>query len=50
MEYTERVSEARKIALKRMIVKAEEMGADAVVNLRFMTSTLYPSFLSLYPL
>lgn len=39
-EYTEMVSEARKIALRGMIAKAEEMGADAVVNLRFMTSTV----------
>ena len=37
-EYTEMMSEAREIALKRMRDKAEEMGADAVVNLRFMTS------------
>jgi uncharacterized protein YbjQ (UPF0145 family) len=37
-EYTEMMSEAREIALKRMVDKAEEMGADAVVNLRFMTS------------
>ncbi len=37
-EYTEMMSEAREIALKRMIDKAEEMGADAIVNLRFMTS------------
>ncbi len=37
-EYTEMMSEAREIALKRMVEKAEEMGADAVVNLRFMTS------------
>nr|QNO56391.1 hypothetical protein JCABFCCD_00032 [Methanosarcinales archaeon ANME-1 ERB7] len=37
-EYTEMLSEAREIALKRMTEKAEEMDADAVVNLRFMTS------------
>ena len=35
MEYTEMLSEAREIALKRMTEKAEELGADAVVNLRF---------------
>ena len=34
-EYTEMMSEAREIALKRMPEKAEELGADAVVNLRF---------------
>jgi uncharacterized protein YbjQ (UPF0145 family) len=32
------MSEAREIALKRMTGKAEEMGADAIVNVRFMTS------------
>ena len=37
-EYTEMMTEAREIALKRMVDKAEELGADAVVNLRFMTA------------
>ena len=37
-EYTEMMSEAREIALRRMIQKAEEPGADAVINVRFMTS------------
>jgi len=39
-EYTEMLSEAREIALKRMIEKAEEMGADAVLNVRFTTSAV----------
>ncbi|MHC1567039.1 MAG: YbjQ family protein [Candidatus Syntropharchaeia archaeon] len=39
-EYTEMMSEAREIALKRMVEKAEEMGADAVINVRFMTSAV----------
>ena len=39
-EYTEMMSEAREIAMKRLIEKAEEMGADAVLNLRFMTSMI----------
>jgi uncharacterized protein YbjQ (UPF0145 family) len=39
-EYTEMMSEAREIALKRMIEKAEEMDADAIVNVRFMASTV----------
>jgi uncharacterized protein YbjQ (UPF0145 family) len=42
-EYTEMMSEAREIALKRMTEKAEELGADAVVNLRFMTSMVMTS-------
>lgn len=37
-EYTEMMSEAREIALRRIIQKAEELGADAVINVRFMTS------------
>ena len=37
-EYTEMLSEAREIALKRMTDKAEEMKADAIVNVRFVTS------------
>jgi uncharacterized protein YbjQ (UPF0145 family) len=37
-EYTEMMSEAREIAIKRMVEKAEEMGADAVVSFRFVTS------------
>jgi len=37
-EYTEMFSEAREIALKRMVDKAKEMDADAVINTRFMTS------------
>ena len=37
-EYTEMFSEAREISLKRMIDKASEMDADAIINVRFMTS------------
>lgn len=39
-EYTEMLSEAREIALKRMREKAEEMGADAILNVRFTTSAV----------
>ena len=39
-EYTEMLAEAREIALKRMEEKAERMGADAVINIRFMTSAI----------
>lgn len=39
-EYTEMLTEAREIALKRMIEKAEKLGADAVINVRFMTSSV----------
>jgi len=37
-EYTEMFSEAREIALKRMVDKAKEIDADAVINIRFMTA------------
>ncbi len=39
-EYTEMLAEAREVALKRMKDKAEKMGADAVINVRFMTSAI----------
>ena len=39
-EYTEMLSEAREIALKRMEQKAEKLGADATINVRFMTSAV----------
>lgn len=37
-EYTEMLSEARKVALNRMIEKAKELGADAIINVRLTTS------------
>ena len=39
-EYTEMLSESREIALKRMTDKAEKLEADAVINVRFMTSAI----------
>jgi uncharacterized protein YbjQ (UPF0145 family) len=36
--YTELMSDAREQALDRMLTDAQELGADAVVNLRFMTA------------
>jgi len=39
-EYTEMLAESREIALKRMVDKAERMEADAVINVRFMTSAI----------
>ena len=39
-EYTEMLSESREIALKRMEEKAVKLGADAVINIRFMTSAI----------
>lgn len=40
LEYTDMLSESREIALKRMIDKAQKMNADAVINIRFMTSAI----------
>jgi uncharacterized protein YbjQ (UPF0145 family) len=37
-EYSEMLEEAREKAVNRMVQDAEKMGADAVVNVRFMTS------------
>jgi uncharacterized protein YbjQ (UPF0145 family) len=39
-EYTQMLAESREIALKRMKDKAEKLGADAVINVRFMTSAI----------
>jgi uncharacterized protein YbjQ (UPF0145 family) len=39
-EYTEMMANAREIALQRMVQKAKEMGANAVVGTRFMTSNV----------
>ena len=36
--YTELLTDAREEALSRMQAEAEELGADAVVNVRFTTS------------
>ena len=39
-EYTEMLAEAREIALKRMEEKAENLVAEAIINIRFMTSSI----------
>ncbi len=38
--YTELLVEARKQAMERMVAQAREMGANAVVNIRFSTSSV----------
>lgn len=38
--YTEMLTEARQIATKRMVDEAEGMGADAVVNVRYGSSSV----------
>lgn len=37
-EYTEMLTEARNEALERMVAQAHRLNADAVINVRFMTS------------
>ncbi|MBE7007000.1 MAG: YbjQ family protein [Ruminococcaceae bacterium] len=38
--YTEMLNEARAIATKRMVDEAENLGADAVVNIRYGSSAI----------
>ena len=39
-EYTEMLTEAREEAMKRMIKEAKKLDADAVMNVRFTTSSV----------
>ena len=38
--YTEMITEARQIATKRMVDEAEALGADAVINVRYGSSSV----------
>ena len=38
--YTELLQESRNEALERMIQQAQEMGANAIINVRFSTSSI----------
>jgi uncharacterized protein YbjQ (UPF0145 family) len=42
-EYTEMMGNARSTATKRMKLKADEMGADAIINVRYMTTSVIGS-------
>lgn len=46
--YTELLVEARRQALERMIAQAEQLGANAVVNVRFTTSAVTQGAAELY--
>ena len=46
--YTELLIEARRQALERMLAQAEQLGANAVVNVRFTTSTITQGAAELY--
>jgi len=42
-EYTDMMGKARRIATNRMIQEAEELGADAIINVRYMTTSVIGS-------
>ena len=46
--YTELLLEARNEAIQRMIAQAEAMGANAVINVRFSTSSVAQGASELY--
>ena len=39
-DYNEMMNEARAIATKRMVKEAEDLGADAIVNIRYASSAI----------
>jgi len=43
IEYTEMIGVARKVAANRMIAQAEELEADAIINVRFTTTSVIGS-------
>lgn len=46
--YTELLTEARREALERMLAQAEQLGANAVVNVRFSTSAVSQGAAEIY--
>ena len=42
-EYKEMMGRARETAVNRMIAQAAEMGADAIINVRYMTTSVVGS-------
>jgi len=43
IEYTDMMGRAREVATARMIAQAEKLGADAVINVRFVTTSVIAS-------
>jgi len=43
IEYTDMMGRAREVATNRMIAQAESLGADAVINVRFVTTSVVAS-------
>lgn len=46
--YTELLTEARREALERMLAQAQQLGANAVINVRFATSSVTQGAAELY--
>lgn len=46
--YTELLTESRRQALERMLAQAEQLGANAIVNVRFTTSAVTTGAAELY--
>lgn len=46
--YTELLAESRQASIERMVQQAEEMGANAIVNVRFATSSVAAGAAELY--
>ncbi|MCG3126676.1 MAG: hypothetical protein CHACPFDD_01528 [Phycisphaerae bacterium] len=46
--YTELLTEARRQALERMLAQAQQLGANAVVNVRFTTGAITTGAAELY--
>jgi len=46
--YTELLTESRRQALERMLAQAEQLGANAVVNVRFSTSAVSAGAAEIY--
>lgn len=46
--YTELLTESRREALQRMLAQAQQLGANAVVNVRFSTSSITAGASELY--
>jgi len=42
-EYTKMIAESREQSLDRMKQEAEKLGADAIINVRFMTASMMQS-------
>jgi uncharacterized protein YbjQ (UPF0145 family) len=47
-EYTEMMGKARTSATRRMVVQASEMRADAIINIRYMTTSVVGSAAELF--